>query len=250
MEAEITLNKMIFSLKEEFNQYSDDTFLSSEYLAFQIVALRADFISRHYANGKETIPNEFYSRVCMDLVEHEDQCLEYIYMLVSNKGIPSSIDFTSKSSLKNINFGSMRIKYINYLNNERLPYFTAGKFSASQLYYSIDDRNRIVLFNTSKRLLNDTLSFDILASNTEEAYEMRCKDCDEDQGCVDYYDTKFPINGTAYNVIMQTLRNQLIMKFRIPEDKINDTDNEIGTPNFANDNYKRRVRKDVDNDQE
>ena len=247
MEEKLTLNKVIYSLKEEFNQYSDDNFFSDEFIAFQIGQIRNDFILRHYNNPTTPLQDSLFSKVCMNLVGYEEQCTESVNILVTDRPLPKLLNLSDKASIKNLSLGGIRLKYINYLNFERVPYFEIGKFSKSQLYYSIDGSGRLILLNSDRQLLNDTIELSILTSNPEEAYNLRCTK-GEESDCLDFYDFEYPIDGTTYNVILQTLRQQLLTKFRVPQDKINDSDDETATPNVANDNYRRRRNKDVDNE--
>lgn len=243
MEEGVTLNKIVYSLKEEFNQYSDDNFFSNEFIAFQVNQIRNDFILRHYNNPTTPLQKSLYSKVCLPLVDYEESCSEDIYILTSSVPLPSLINFSDKQSIRDVSLGSIRSKYINFLNFERLPYFQAGKFSGTQLYYSIDNEGRLLLINTNRQLLNDSITLSVLTSDPEAAFELRC-DKGEEGDCLDFNDSEYPIDGTTYNVVMQSLRQQLLTKFRIPTDKANDSDDETAAANFSERNYRNRVNND------
>lgn len=242
MESKVTLNKMIYSIKEEFNQYSDDSTFSDEFLALQIGQLRSDFIYRNYNSATNFIPDSLYSKICMNLERHPDDCYEDINVLRTDKPLPAYFNFSEKKIIKALSLGSLRIKYLNYVSLERIPYFTSGRYVKEQLYYSIDSEGRLLIITSEKLLFNTEVSLKIVVQNPEEAYELRC---DKSDDTCDFFDTDYPIDGTTYNVVMTALRQQLFNKFRIPEDNINDgTNTNQQVPNHTYDNYDRARRRD------
>ena len=238
--AVITLRHIIYSLKEEFNLYSDDNIFSDEYLAFLINNIRADYIARTFGVAlTKVIPPSLYTKVCLDLVEQKD-CEDDIYILESKEAIPAIVNFNENRGLKSINLGSVMIKYLNFVSLDRVPYLSSGRFSNTQLYYSMSADNKFLLISTGYPLISDKVKFSAIFSDPEEAANLQCGDDGKLLDC-DFFDAPYPIDDTTLNIVRLTLSQTLFNKLRMPEDKVNDADNTTSIVNFDAKNYGDKV---------
>lgn len=247
MELEKTLRKMIYSIKEDFNQYSDDNFFSDEHLMYLIDTLREDYIDRTYSNPAKVLPESLYVKLCMELEEYPNSCSEDVNILRTKLPLPNYFMFPGRSYLKHFSLGSVMLKYVNRIEIERVPYFKASRFSSSQLYYSIDGDGRLLIISSDRTLLNESVSVNMIPRSFEETLKFRCGPCQENEenDCLDIMDIPYPIDGTIHTVILNTLKQQIYTKFNIVEDKVNDGDNTQQTPHYPTKNYRRNVDRDA-----
>lgn len=250
-----TLNKLIYSIKEEFNQLSDDTTFSDDYLSFQISLIRADYIQRVYSNPTKFPAKVLFSKVCLELEILEGDCTDNFTVLRSKNIIPDYIE-TFSQPLRNIKLGGYDIKYLNFIDHSRIPYITTGKVFTSQVYISIDNGYLNIVIPNSRYILaveTNYLELEIIANDPEQVFNNRCTKCVNEENCDDYFEAIYPIDGTVANIVLQTLRQTIISKFRIPEDKLNDGDssnNQANLPNYPLRNYRKEVDNDTNNSQE
>lgn len=236
-----SLREAIYDIKEMFSVYSDDALLSEEHIAYSLKSKRALYLRNYLSNPTKTIPLEAKQLICIKLVPDE-MCEEDILFLRSNIQIPSTIESTGRANISDVFLNSRLAKYINIIDYVRLPYIMGGRRNNNQIYITIDPNNYLILFSLSgSHQLIEDIKLNIVAEDPEEADKLSC---DINNIKCDFYDKQFPIEFSMLDMIKKEILNELIIKYRVPVDVINNTEDDTVNKNKL-DNDGRRNRTKV-----
>jgi len=230
-----TLRKAIYDIKEMFNAYSDDAYLTDEHIAYMIISKRATYISNYLSSLKKEVPQIIKQLICVNLVE-DDLCEDDFLILRSTNIIPSTIEASGRSNITEVFLNSRLAKYINIIDYIRLPFIKNGRYNKNQVYICIDPNGYLIVASSSinHELLED-VKLNIVAEDPEEAYEFQCN---KTENKCDFYDAEFPIELGMLNLIKKEILNELLLKYRIQVDTINNSEDDTVNQNNNNDRRK------------
>lgn len=214
-----TKRELIYDVREKYNAYSDDQNLSDEHIAFMIDNIRNTITKQQMSNLKRSVPREALQVICLDL-ETDAQCFDEFDVRKSIKAIPATLDNTGRSDLYRVHApGSRFIKNLNIVDYGRLPFLHADKYNKKQLFVTVDHHSNLIAYNTQgDHLLLERLQVEGVFENPEEAYRLSC---DYDPA-VDFWDQDYPIDGSLIFPLTQQVAQELLLKYKLPSDKIND----------------------------
>lgn len=228
-----TLREMIYDVKERLNIYSDDNTFSDEHIAFMIKQKRAKLLKYYISNLRKEVSFDAKQEICLNL-EYVD-CKQGIDMLQSKESLPSIIETTGRNLIQNISLPSLASKWINVIGYERIPYLTGGRFNGKQIYITVSPDRKVLVYSLAgNHLLLEQLKAFILAEDPEEAEKLSCN---TDDTC-DFYDKPYPNEASLNDQIKNEIVQELTMKYRIPVDLSNDTND--NTANAGMQMYGRR----------
>lgn len=231
----MTLNEFIADIQEMFNAYTDDSMLSDEHLAFVFTNKRNAYLKNYISNIKISLPLEAMQLICLKL-EEDDACEDDLKFLKSTVKIPATLESTGRSNISQVFLNSRMAKWINIIDYSRIPYLSGGRYNEKQIYIAVDPNNYLIVYSPSgNHEYLEEIKLNIIAENPEEAYELQC---DKDEQC-DFFDAKYPIESSMAAIIATEMKNEFIMKYRMPVDSINNgSDESIG--NATQDDRRRK----------
>lgn len=212
-----TLREITYDIKEILNSYSDDSSLSIEHIAFMFQNKRNTHLKNYISNLKKELPLEAMQLICIPLKEDE-QCEDDFKFLKGTVKIPSTLESSGRSNISQIFLNSRVSKWLNVIDYIRFPYLKSGRMNTKQIYVAIDpDSYPIVYSNSNNHQYLEDIKLNIIAENPEEAYKLQC---DKDENC-DFYDSNYPIESSMVDLIKKEIIQELLIKYRIPVDQIN-----------------------------
>ena len=214
-----TLKELIYDVREKYNAYSDDQNLSDEHIAFIIGNIRNMLLKQQMSNLKRSVPREALQLICLNL-QKDTQCFDEFDVLKSVRSIPATLDNTGRSDLYKVHApGSRFVKNINIVDYNRLPFLHADKYNKKQLFVAVDHHSDLIAYNTAgTHLLLEKVQVEGVFENPEEAYKLAC---DYDPS-IPFEDVQYPIDATVIFPLTQQVAQELLLKYKIPADKIND----------------------------
>lgn len=218
-----TLTEMIYSVREQFNAYSDDSVLSNEHLAFLFKNKRATYLEVLAANPRKQMPREAYQTLCIPVSPSKD-CDEEKVILKSNYAIPASINNPQDiEGIGTVKLESIMAKWINIIESVRIPFLDAGRFNVNQIYISKDvDDKLIILSRSNLHVFLEEVKIEIIAEDPEEADKLSCSISSTENEC-DFYDKKYPIPESLVKAIVSETVNELLIKYRLVQDGLNNS---------------------------
>jgi len=217
-----TLNELIYDIMESLNVSSDDTRFSEEHIAFQINSTRSLLQKQALSNVTKVLPQEAMQVICLDLAINE-LCFDDISTLKSTVKVPATIENTGRSNLvKAYPNGAHFVKNWNIIDYSRLPYVASEKYNANQIFVTVDPKSNLLVYNAkNKHVLLDKIEVEGIFENPEEAFNLSC----EDSG--DFWETQYPIDSGLIKPLKDMILQSLLPKYKIPEDEINDGEDNI-----------------------
>lgn len=234
----MTFNEMIYDVKERFSAYSDDIVLSSEHLAFVIKNKRTTYVKNLISNLKSEVPSQAKQQICLTL-EEDELCEDDFVFLKSTEKLPATIEASGRSNISEAYLNSRVAKWLNIIEYSRLPYLRSGRYNNKQIYITVDPENYIIVYSKSgnHEFLED-LKLNIIAEDPEEAYKLSC---DLNTEC-DFYDSEFPLPRNIASNIINEMVNELLVKYRIPVDVVNNAEDDTVNKNRL-DNVRGNINK-------
>jgi len=213
-----TLNNIIYDVLEKLNAYSDDTDFSEEHIAFLVNTKRSMLLQQLMSNTRRELPQEAIQTVCMSL-EIDDDCFDEFKVLKSINKVPATISNTGRSNLiKAYPVSTRMFKKINIIDYSRLPFLQAEKYLHNQLFVTIDPDSYLIVFNIQeKHLMLEELKIEGIFEDPELANDLSCDSTDED-----FWDMQYPIDGSLIDPLKNSIVQELLMKYQLPQDQIND----------------------------
>jgi len=235
----MTLNQIIFDIKEMLSQYTYENTLSDVHLAYIFTNKRNTYIRNYISNLKKELPIQAMQQICVTL-EEDDICEDDFIYLKSTQRLPATIESTGRSNISQAYLNSRTAKWINIVDYQRWPYIKlGGRFNDKQLYITLDPDDYVLVWSPSNNheLIED-LKLNIIAEDPELAYNMQCN---LDKKC-EFFDSEYPIESSMIDPIKREILNELLIKYRIPTDIINNANmDEINKiPLDAGNNNQRR----------
>ena len=215
-----SFREMIYSVKEKMNAYSDDNTVADELIAFMLNNKRATYLEVLANNPKRSMPKEAYQDICIKLLPAAE-CEDEGVILVSTFPLPASINNEQDTEgIGRVKLESIMAKWINIISQERVPFISAGRFNANQIYVSKNQKNELIIFSPSNShiFLRD-VTVSIIAENPEEADKFVCLKSGEVQ--CDFYDKKYPVPESLIAPMVQEVFNELLEKSRLSQDSSN-----------------------------
>lgn len=230
----MTLREIIYDILEIVNAYSDDSKISEEHVAFMVNNKRNMLLKQYMSNIKKEIPQEAIQNICVTLAE-DTNCLEDSIVVKSTIKFPPTLDNTGRSNIvKAYGSNSRFLKNVNVIDYSRLPYVASERYNKHMLFITLDPKSYVIVFNSdNKHILMENIELEGVFENPEEAYTLTC---DYDSS-IDFYDTQYPIESAMIEPLRQSIVQELVTKYKIPLDHINDGEDNI---NIA-DARKRRL---------
>lgn len=213
-----TPRELIYDIKEMFSQYADSSLLSEEHIFFKLKNKRNTYLKNYISNLKKEIPQQAMQTICFTL-EEDEMCEDDYIFLKSTEKLPATIESTGRSNISQAYLPSRMAKWINIVDYQRWPYITSGgRYNAKQIYITLDPEDYILVYSPSgNHELIEDLKLNIVAEDPELAYQLQC---DLNLQC-DYFDAQFPIPGDMIDPISREIVNELLIKYRVPIDVIN-----------------------------
>lgn len=219
----MTLREIIYDVLEHLNAYSDDTKFSEEHIAFIVNNKRNMLLKQYMSNLRKEVPKEAIQSICIPL-EIDNSCFDDMKVLKSTIKIPSTLENTGRSNIIKAYSGNKFAKNINIIDYNRIPFVDAEKYNSKQLFIAVDTKSNLIVYNSSNNhLLLESIELDIVAENPEEAYALSCE---ASTNC-DFYDAHYPIEAALIDALKMQVVNDLLLKYKIPQDEINDGENTI-----------------------
>lgn len=237
----MTGKELIYDIKEMFSQYADSSLLSNEHIFFKLKNKRNTYLKNYISNLKKEIPLQAMQTVCFNF-EEDDLCEDDFLILKSTEKLPATIEATGRSNISQAYLPSRIAKWINIVDYQRLPYLkSGGRYNNKQIYITLDPEDYILVYSPSgNHEFIEDLKLNIVAEDPELAYQLQC---DIDPEC-DFLDAQFPLPGDMADAISREIVNEYLIKYRVPVDVINNSEDDTINKGTTIDNARQR-RSDI-----
>jgi hypothetical protein len=219
----MTLNEIIYDIREKLKLFTDDIDIVDEYLAHLVHVKRSLLLKQRYSKLSKTIPEETKQIVCLTFEEvpsiDGQTCMGTIVKSVEK--VPTLLQLDNKSALLGVRSHDLRNIPFNIVSIERFPFLGFNKWTANQIYIAIEADSYLYVY--SGNIQHKFLEFAKVTGvfeNPEKASELNC----EDDGSCEYFDTKYSVEPHMVHDIVNMIVKELAPSIQIPDDKLNNAD--------------------------
>lgn len=222
----MTLNEIIYNVRERLKLSTDDTDVSNEYIAHLVGIKRVYLMKQRFSQFSRDIPEEVKQIVCLNLEVVDaiggQECFGNI--LRSKESLPTLMDIGGRSALLSVRVGDITFPHLNVVPAERLPYVGTNKWLKKQVYVALDADKRLYLNSNNPQHFNlQSVKVVGVFTDPEEAEELSCEVRDE--SC-EYFDKKYPIEPYLVSDLVNMIVQELAPTLGIPEDSVNNANDD------------------------
>jgi len=220
----MTLNKIIYDVKESIRQYVDDSTIDDRYILYLINNKRSKYIRQDLNNYNKSPDDSIKQSVCLTLQKTTaNECgleLDCDIIYRSMDPIPTPIDLHTKPAITRIAPVNIISKPFTFTTRERASNHMESRFNnIPAAFLHTDSHVYIVGADNALRLLNKINVTGVFEDPMELA-KYKNKDGDP---CFDEDNYNYPIQPRYLDVITTEIAQQLIGSKTIPTDNTNDS---------------------------
>lgn len=222
----MTLNEIIYDIREKLKLNSDDIDITNEYLTHLVNVKRVFLLKQRFNKFTRNIPEEVKQLVCINLEVvnriNNEPCFGDI--LKSKSTIPSTMEIGGRSSIIGIRVNDILYPHINIIPVERLPFVGYNKWLKKQIYVALDADNNLYFKSDNPMHLNlESVKIIGVFSNPKEAESLNCTSTIE----CEYEDKEYPIEPYLVNDVVNLIAKELGATLTIPNDNVNDASERV-----------------------
>jgi len=220
----MTKLEIIYDIKEKLSIHTDDDVFTTEYISHLIDVKRSTLIKQSYSNLTKTIPSLLYQDVCLtlELVATVSGHTCYGTVLRTKDPLPNVLNVSGREDLYIVGPVDIFQTAYNQVPIERFPFLGNNRHLGNLIYTAIGKDKRIYFYSAqSNHKMIETVSIKGVFESTKEASKYSC-----DVTCIDEYESEYPLEGYMINEIVRLITEELLKPLQIPEDKLNDANDE------------------------
>ncbi len=229
----MTLNKLIYDVREALSLYTDDTEVSDRYIIYLYNIIRADYLRKDLNNYQRSYDISITQTFCESLeLVSANECnvdIECDQLLRTSRPIPTPLELHTKVALSSVKPTNRLAIPFNFITKRRAAFLHGAKIKKA-LYAFLDEDGYIYVTAPSgnEHKLLDCLTITGVFEDPLELqdYTDCCGCTPEEAPCFTYDNTDYPLQPHYVNIIRDEVVMKLVNKFKLQEDKINDDIND------------------------
>ena len=221
-----TYKELVYMCLDELKLYSDDALYTEEHIMFLLGKYRTFLIKQRYSDVKKQIPESNYQTICLDLIEvpaiSGEPCEGGFYLRSKEK-----IPFLMKIGNPRVYPIDYYQGEITYVSRDRMRYVGYNKYLQNIIYASLGPDNYLYFKSFNPQFLYlEKVRMTGIFEDTLAASELQCPDENGDTIC-DVLDREFPIENALIPPLIQLVVEELTKAEYKPEDKENNSDDDL-----------------------
>lgn len=227
----MTLDKIIYDVREQLKQYTNDSELDDRYIIHLYNLKRAKYLRQDLNNFQRTTDITVTQTICMEteVVPNNECNINYDCgtILRTKKKVPTPIELHIKSAITAVKPTTRLSVPFNFVTKQKAVYSQFSPFN-NAIFAFLDNDMHIYLVSTSPEInLIECISVTaVFEDPLEIANFSTCCGCPDAQTCFDPSTTNYPLQPHYIDLIKSEVIAELAKHVISPEDKENDADNE------------------------
>lgn len=233
----MTEAQLTYDVREAIKQTIDDSNISDRYIMYLWNLKRSKYLRQDLNNLQKTVDNSVIQEFCLEMKESSISDCNIDYdcgtIMKSIKPIPKPLELHIRSGITKVKPTTKIALPFNFLNKERAIVSHFSPFGSS-IYTFLDSDLHIYMISTSITVkLIDCLTVAGIFESPEQLKNYKnCCGCN-DVTCYDPLTTEYPLPAHHIDAIRTEIIQTLIGTLNLPEDNINNSndDKENGRKN-------------------
>lgn len=223
----MNLLKIIYDVREGIKAYTDDSNVSDRYITYLYNIKRAKYLRQELNDTRKTTDISVTQTFCLEL-EHVpvNQCnldLECNTILRTKKPIPKPLELHTKVALTVVKPTNRIALPFNFVSKEKALYSKFSPYKKSVFAFLDTDMYIYLLSESNTVGMMEAIS---ISGVFEDPLELRSYTSSTGTLCFDDATTDYPLQAHLIDLIKTEIVNELLGKLKVPEDKINNADND------------------------
>jgi hypothetical protein len=227
----MTLDKIIYDVRESLKQYADDSEIDNRYIIYLYNIKRAKYLRQDLNNYQRTTDQSVTQTLCLGLerVSINECDIDYNCetILRTKKPIPQPLELHIKSAITSVK-STKRIGIpFNFTTKAKAIYSKNSPFSNAIFSFLDNDRYIYLLSNEDSLNLLECIT---ITGVFEDPLELKnyttCCNCNDSTPCFNESTTNYPIQPHYIDLIKNEIIKDLTLELSKPEDKENDSNND------------------------
>ena len=227
----MTLNKLIFDVREYLKQYNNDSDLDDRYITYLYGIKRAKYLRQELNNFQRTTDITSTQTLCLELEEIPiNQCnidFDCETIVRTKDPIPKPLELHIKSALTSVRSTNRISVPFSFVTKERALYSMHSSFN-NGIFAFLD--NDLHIYFISKldtlKLIECVTVTGIFEDPLELLNYTNCCGCNDASPCFDLDTVDYPLQPHYIDLIRGEIVQDLTSKFKIPEDNQNDSEDD------------------------
>ena len=227
----MTLNKLIFDVREYLKQYNNDSDLDDRYITYLYGIKRAKYLRQELNNFQRTTDITSTQTLCLELEEIPiNQCnidFDCETIVRTKDPIPKPLELHIKSALTSVRSTNRISVPFSFVTKERALYSLHSSFN-NGIFAFLD--NDLHIYFISKldtlKLIECITVTGIFEDPLELLNYTNCCGCNDASPCFDLDTVDYPLQPHYIDLIRGEIVQDLTSKFKIPEDNQNDSEDD------------------------
>lgn len=218
-------NELIYNVREKLKLNADDEQITDEFISHLIDVKRVKVLKQRLDSNPWRAPIEFKQELCLDLevVDNVNGASCFGNILRTKNPLPNMIRFRGGNGGITVRRSDRTALPIDLVDLSRLPFVGTSAWTQQITFAAFDFDNRLYLVSASdKHLLMEQIQVGGIFEDVELAGDL---DCESDKTC-EVWDRVYPLEVGMIDDVISMVFSDLAKTLQIPEDKINDADDE------------------------
>lgn len=224
------VNKIIYDVREGVRQYTDDSEISDRYIIHLYNVKRAKYLRQDLNNLQKSNDISVLQKICLELEEVSiNDCnidFDCETIIRTKRPLPKLLESNIKPAIISIKPTNRLSIPFNFVTKERAVYSSNSPFKNS-VFVFLDTDNH--LYFTSGLDFYKLIECITVTGIFDDPFELQnytnCCGCEPNENpCFNYETSEYPLQSHHIDYIREEIIQMLIRGLKIPEDKINNTD--------------------------
>ena len=221
------LNKLIYDIREATKEYMDDTEVSNRYIKYLLNIKRAKYLRQELNNAQRTTDSTTVQTLTVNLeeVDSSDCGLKGVCdkIMRSCKKLPDPLALHTKNGITRVAALDKMSKPFNFVTREKAIYAQDAPFPNSIYSFLHDDGYLYVISQNASLVFLECISVTGIWEDPSDLARFDvCCSCKENTEACFTEESEYPIQPHLVDSIRKEVIAEIIQMKQIPEDKIND----------------------------
>lgn len=227
----MNLNKIIFDVREQTKQYTEDSTIDDRRIIYLYNIKRAKYLRQELNNFQRTTDLSVTQTICMELetVSANECNIDYDCetILRTVKKVPTPIELHLKSAITAVKPTTRLSVPFNFVSKQKAVYSKNSPFRNSIYAFLDNDMHIYIVSKLSELNLMECVSVTGVFEDPLAISDFNtCCGCDDPVPCFDADTTNYPLQPHYIDLIKAEVVKELIGNLVFPEDKENNSEDD------------------------
>lgn len=230
------VNKLIYDVREKISQQSvDDSEIDDRYILYLYQIKRSKYLRQDLNNMQRSVDVAITQTLCLETEEvTASECptdLVCDKILRTKQPIPKPLELHLNVALTSVKPVTKLGVPFSFVNKERAVHFKNSPYK-NKIFAFLDNDYHLYFVSSSEALsllecVSVTGIFDDPLALKDYKNCCNCDNSDNSNICFDDETSDYPLTSHHIDLISEEIVLQLIRKLQIPEDKVNNSTNDV-----------------------